>query len=50
MGAKKKGGKKKGKKENVLKLLELTGDEKLINDAINQRIIYEKLKIALDEL
>ena len=50
MGAKKKGGKKKSKKENVLKLLELTGDEKLINDAINQRIIYEKLKIALDEL
>ena len=35
MGAKKKGGKKKSKKENVLKLLELQGDEKLINDAIN---------------
>lgn len=50
MGAKKKGGKKKSKKENVLKLLELTGDEKLINDAINQRIIYQKLKLALDEL
>lgn len=50
MGAKKKGGSKKSKKENVLKFLELTGDDKLINDAINQRIIYEKLKLALNEL
>jgi len=35
MGAKKKGGSKKSKKENVLKFLELSGDDKLINDAIN---------------